>query len=241
MTFVLVVTTFATVTTRDGTPEMGLMGHCFRIFGVLLSFQLGHTTTAEVAVRGITRSLFVIDSLTVEEWGCTCFRFNLIHGTQVTPPFSTTLFGVSGVFGPFPFSTFGGRPTTTTQVFFEEFLHLGVILPLKGQLDQQVHKVVVRVGPTLPLRGSAAIVRRTCRDLTHEPQVGFCGSVGTRDTPGRSGREFREHSELLKLCAYTEISFIDRESFLRSLENLSPGRTGFYNLLHLFLQKFLLT
>ena len=34
------VTTFATVTTGDGTPEMILMGHCSPIFSVLLSFEL---------------------------------------------------------------------------------------------------------------------------------------------------------------------------------------------------------
>ena len=91
VTFVLVVTMFATVTTGDSTPEMVLMGHCFPIFGVLLSFHLQHTTTAEVAVTGMTRSPLVIDRLTVEEWGCTYFRFNLIRGTQVTPSFTTTL------------------------------------------------------------------------------------------------------------------------------------------------------
>ena len=86
VTFVLVVTTFATVTTGDGTPEMVLMGHCFPICSVLLSFQLQHTTTAVVAVSGMTGSSLVIDRFTVEEWGCTCFGFNLIHGAQVTPP-----------------------------------------------------------------------------------------------------------------------------------------------------------
>ena len=86
VTFVLVVTMFATVTTGDSTPEMVLMGGCFPIFSVLLSFQLQHTTPAMVAVRGMTGSSLAIDRLTVEEWGCTCFRVNLIHGTQVTPP-----------------------------------------------------------------------------------------------------------------------------------------------------------
>ena len=151
VTFVLVVTTFATLTTGDGTPEMVLMGHCFSIFGVLLSFHLQHTTTAEVAVRGMTRSPLVIDRLTEEEWGCTSFRFNFIHGTKVTPSFTTTLVGVSGIFRPFPFATYGGRGTTSTEVFLEEFLHVGVILPLKGQSNQHVHKVVGRVGGTLPL------------------------------------------------------------------------------------------
>ena len=37
---VLVVTMFATVPTGDGTPEMIMIGHCFPIFSVLLSFQL---------------------------------------------------------------------------------------------------------------------------------------------------------------------------------------------------------
>ena len=85
VTFVLVVTSFATLTTADGTPEMVLMGHCFAIFSVLMSIQLQHTTTAVVAVKGMTGCSLVIDRLTVEEWGCICFRFNLIHGT-VTPP-----------------------------------------------------------------------------------------------------------------------------------------------------------
>ena len=35
-------------------------------------------------------------------------------------------------------------------------------------------------------------------------------------------RKFREHRKLLNLCAYTEVSFIDRERFLQSLENLGP-------------------
>ena len=43
VTSVLVVTTFATVPTGDGTPEMILIGHCFPIFSALLPFQLQHT------------------------------------------------------------------------------------------------------------------------------------------------------------------------------------------------------
>ena len=53
--FVLVVTTFATIPTGDGTPEMILMGHRFPILGMLLSFHLQHTATAVIAVRGMTR------------------------------------------------------------------------------------------------------------------------------------------------------------------------------------------
>ena len=83
VSFVLVATTFATVPTGDGTPEMIVMGHCFFIFSVLLSFQLQHTATAMVAVRGMTGSSLVIDRLQVEEWGFTGFRSNLTHGTQV--------------------------------------------------------------------------------------------------------------------------------------------------------------
>ena len=148
VTFVLVMTTFATVTTSDGTPEMVLMGHFFPILSVVLSFQLQHTTTAVVAVRGMTGSSLVIDRLAVEECGCTCFRFNLIHGMQVIPPFTTTLVGVSGIFRSLPFATFRDRGAASNEVSLEE---LGVILPLIGQLDQQVHKVIVRVGPTLSL------------------------------------------------------------------------------------------
>ena len=79
--FVLVVTTFATNPTGDGTPEVILMNHCYSIFGVLLFFQLPHATTATIAVRGMTRPPLVIDRFTVEESGYTCFRFHLIHGT----------------------------------------------------------------------------------------------------------------------------------------------------------------
>ena len=132
VTFVLVVTTFATVTRGDGTPKVVMIGQSFRIFGVLLSFHLQHTTTVVVAVRGMTRSPLVSDSFTVEQRGCTCFRFNLIDGLQVTPFFTTTLVGVSGICRPFPFATFRGRGTTSTQLFLEEFLHVGVILALKG-------------------------------------------------------------------------------------------------------------
>ena len=145
VTFVIVVMTFGTVTTGDGTPEMVRMGHCFPFFSVLLSFQLQQTTTAMVAVWGMTGSSLVIDRLTVEEWGCTCFRLNLIYDTQVTPPFTSTLVGISGTFRSFPFATFRGRGATSTQVSLDKFLHMGVILPLKGQLHQHVHKVLVRV------------------------------------------------------------------------------------------------
>ena len=179
VTFVLVVTIFATVPTGDGTPEMILMSYCFPINSVLLSFQLQHTNTAMVAVRGMTGSSLVIDRLTVEDWGCTGFRFNLTHGSQVIPPFTTTLVGVSRIFRPFYFATLRGRGATSTQVSLDKLFHMGVILPLKGQFDEQVHKVIVRMGPTLPLPGGAAIVPRTCRDFTPEPQVGFSGSIGT--------------------------------------------------------------
>ena len=81
VTFVLVVTTFATIATGDGTPELILMGDSFPILGVLLSFHLQHTSTAVVAVRGMTRSPLVMDRFTVEQRGCTCIRFNLIRGT----------------------------------------------------------------------------------------------------------------------------------------------------------------
>ena len=81
VTFVLVVTTFATIATGDGPAEMILMGHSFPILGMLLLFHLQHTATAVVAVRGMTRSPLVIDRLTVKQRGCTCIRFNLIHGT----------------------------------------------------------------------------------------------------------------------------------------------------------------
>ena len=102
VTFVLVVTTLATKTTGDGTPKNVLMVHSFSFFGVLLSFHLQHTTTAVVAVRGMTRSPLVIDRFTVEQRGCTCFRLNLIHGTQVTPSFTTSLVGIRVIFRPFP-------------------------------------------------------------------------------------------------------------------------------------------
>ena len=83
-------------------------------------------------LRGMTRFPIVIDRLTVEHRGCTCIRFNLIHGTEVTPSFTASLLGVIGIFRPFPSATFGGRGTTSTQVLLEEFLHVGVIVPLKS-------------------------------------------------------------------------------------------------------------
>ena len=139
------MTTFATIPTGDGTSEMILMGHCIPIFSVLLSFQLQHTTTAMVAVRGMTGPSLVIDRFTVEEWRCTGFRFHLTHGTQATTPFTPTLVGVSGIFRPFSLATFRGRGGNSAQVSLEESFHMGVILPLKGQFDEQVHKIIVRM------------------------------------------------------------------------------------------------
>ena len=92
------------------------MGHGFPILGMLLSLHLQHTATALIAVRGMTRPPLVIDRFAVEQRGCTCIRFNLIHGTYVTPSFTTSLVGVGGIVRPFPFATFGGRVTPSTQV-----------------------------------------------------------------------------------------------------------------------------
>ena len=55
VTFVLVVTTFATNPTGDGTPEVILMVHCYTIFSALLSFQLQDAITAMIAVMGMAR------------------------------------------------------------------------------------------------------------------------------------------------------------------------------------------
>ena len=81
VTFVFVVTTFATIATGDGTPDMILMGHRFPILAMLLSLHLQYTATALISVRGMTRPPLVIDRLAVEKRGCTCTRFNLIYGT----------------------------------------------------------------------------------------------------------------------------------------------------------------
>ena len=79
--FVLIVTTLATVTTGDGTPEVVLMGHSFPIFSMLLTFHLQHTATAEIAVRGMTRSPLAIDRSAVKQGGGACISWNLVHGT----------------------------------------------------------------------------------------------------------------------------------------------------------------
>ena len=67
------------------------------------------------------------------------------------PPFSTTLVGVIGIFPPFFLATFKGRVGIFTQVSVQEFFHMGVILPLEGLFDGEVRKIIVRMGPSLPL------------------------------------------------------------------------------------------
>ena len=121
VTFDLVVTTFATVTTGDGTPEMVLMGHSFPIFSVLLSFHLQHTTTAVVAVWGMTRSLFVIYRFTAERRVCTCFRFDLVHGTQVTLPLPPPWSALVEFLGPFPSPRLGVGVPPQPKCFLRNF------------------------------------------------------------------------------------------------------------------------
>ena len=65
--FVLLVTTFATNPSGDGTPEVILMVHCFSMSSVLLSFQLQHAPTAMLTVRNMTRLHLVIHRFAVEE------------------------------------------------------------------------------------------------------------------------------------------------------------------------------
>ena len=130
--FVLVVTTLATEPTVDGTPEVILMVHCFSNFSVLLSLRLQHATTAMTTVRGMTVPPLVIDRFTVEECRYTSFWAHLIHGTSVTPPFTSTLVGLSGVFGPPRLIRIRSRAPTFTQVPPEESFQRGVVVPLKG-------------------------------------------------------------------------------------------------------------
>ena len=70
---------------------------------------------------------------------------------RIPPPLATSLVGVSGSFMPCSLATFRGRAGTSTKVSLEEFFDIGVILPSKGQLDEQVHKIIVRMGPSFPL------------------------------------------------------------------------------------------
>ena len=67
--FVLVVTTFATESTRDGAPEVIVMVHCLLILSVLLPFLVQHASTAMVAVRGMTRPPVLIDRSAAEDLG----------------------------------------------------------------------------------------------------------------------------------------------------------------------------
>ena len=62
------------------------------------------------------------------------------------PPLATTLVGVNGIFRPFSLATFRGRVGTFTEVSLEDSFHMEVILPLKGQFNEQVHKINVRMG-----------------------------------------------------------------------------------------------
>ena len=155
---------------------------------------------------------------------------------RLPPPFTSTLVGVSRDFGPSRLTTIGGGVATFTQVPLDEFFHMGVVLPLQSQLNEQVHEVIVRMCTPLPLKNRPAIFPRTKGNFTHKPQVGISGSIRTHIHPGehklqfahifrdsRSGRKFREHRKLLNLCAHTEIRLIDGECFFQSLENLSPG------------------
>ena len=75
--------------------------------------------------------------------------------------FTSTLVGVSGGFGPSRLTTIRGGAGTFTPVPLHEFFHMGVVLPLKGQLNEQVHRVIVRMRTSLPLGGRSAIFPRT--------------------------------------------------------------------------------
>ena len=70
---------------------------------------------------------------------------------SLPPPLTTTLVGVSPIPRPFFLATFRSRAGTCNQVSLEECFHMGVFLPLKGQFDEQVHKIIVRMGSTLPV------------------------------------------------------------------------------------------
>ena len=45
----------------------------------------------------------------------------------------------------------GRKASITRKIKPQTSNHMGFILPLKGQFNEQVHKVIVRMGPTLPL------------------------------------------------------------------------------------------
>ena len=145
---------------------------------------------------------------------------------RLTPPLPPPLLALVGVYGPSPVTTIRGGAFTFTGVSLGEPFHVAVVLPLKGQFDEQVHQVIVPVSTSLPLRGRPAILPRKYENSTHKPQVGFSGSIETHVQPekhilqvahifrdSRSGRKFREHRELHNLCAHTEIRLVKRQRF----------------------------
>ena len=154
----------------------------------------------------------------------------------------------------------GGTECPLGKTFFlhcqrrhPELPKIPTYLPLQSQLNEQVHQVIIRMSTPLLLGSRSAILPPTRGDFTHKPQVGFSGSIVTPVHPGeqvlqvghilrdtRSGREFREHRKLFTLCPNTEIRLIDGKCFLKSFQNLSASRTGFYNYVTSFRRNFFL-
>ena len=114
-------------------------------------------------------------------------------------------------------------------------IHVGVIPPLYGHFDQQIHKVIVRMRARFPLGCLSAVLPCLGRNLPHELQMRLCRPKGrVLHTPhelfqlrhelwntGSCGK-FGAWRQFLNLSSDTQVCFLDWIHLLQSSQEVAP-------------------
>ena len=203
------------------------------IFGFLRALQLEHARTSPITVGHVAGSTLIVRKTTVEKIRGP-FTFGgggLSHVLQLP---TTDLPRVRvGSRGPPSRSLLSrGFPS---QMFAQILFHVGVMLPLHGQLNQQIDQVIIRLRPGFPLKRLSAVLPCPGRNLPHKRQMRLFRPIGRgvhtphelfhlRHELGVAGScgEFGERRQLLNLRLDSQVRFADCIHLLQSFQEVAP-------------------
>ena len=165
MAFIFIVPPLAAVSAHSHAAEMVLLLYLLTIFSFLRALQLEHARTSSITVGCMAGSTLIVRRTTVEKIGGH-FTFGGGSLSHVLQQPTRALPRVTvGLTGP-PSRTLLSRGLPA-QMFAQILVHVGDILPLHGQFNQQIDQVIVRVRLRLTLGRLSTVISCPGKNLLH--------------------------------------------------------------------------
>ena len=189
VTFIFVMPTLAAIPARDCAAEVVLVFYVPNIFSLLLTLQLEEASASPITVMDVARYTFVVRRTTVRKIG-NPFAIGAGGLLQVPQLPTTTLTGVKVWLGrpPSKIHLSKGLPS---QMLAHILVHVGVLLPLHGQLHQEIYKIIVKVRASFALGRLGAVPSGLGRNFSFEPEVRLSRPVGGGIYPPHELRKLR--------------------------------------------------